>query len=79
MKSQKRQRFIKYKVGNEFEWADYGKDEFMTFLNRNMKYEHFIMFDEIMKFDNKMNMRAIEETLTLMTSIGYNSCHQYII
>ena len=51
----------------------------MTFFNQNMKYEHFIMLNEITKFDNKMNMRAIKKTLTLLISIKYNKCYQHII
>ena len=45
----------------------------MTFFDRNMKYEYFVVLDEIMKFNNKMNVRAIEETLTLLISIKYNN------
>ena len=36
-----------------------------------MKYKHFIIFDKIMKFNNKMNMQ-IEKILRLLTSIEYN-------
>ena len=44
----------------------------MTFFNQNIKYEHFIIFDEIMKFDNKMNIQ-FEKTLRSLTSIKYNN------
>ena len=44
-----------------------------------MKYEYFIIFNEIMKFDNKINMRAIKKTLTLLILIKYNNYYQHII
>ena len=37
------------------------------------------MFDKIIKFDDKMNVRVIKKTLTLLTSIEYNNYHQHII
>ena len=38
----------------------------MTFFDRNMKYKHFIIFDEITKFNDKINAQ-IEKTLRLLT------------
>ena len=43
-----------------------------------MKYEHFIIFDKIMKFDDKINMQ-IEKTLRLLILIRYNNYYQHII
>ena len=50
------------------------KKKFITFFNRNMKYKHFIIFNKITKFDNKMNVRAIKKTLTLLILI---KCNKY--
>ena len=50
----------------------------MTFFNRNMKYEYFVMLDKITKFDNKMNTQ-IEKILHSLISTKYNNCYQRII
>ena len=47
----------------------------MTFFNRNIKYKYFIMLNEITKFNDKMSVRAIKKTLTLLISIKCNNCH----
>ena len=50
----------------------------MTFLDRNIKYEHFIIFDEITKSDNKLNTQ-IKKTLRSLISTKCNNCYQRII
>ena len=51
------------------------KNELMTFFNRNIKYEYFIIFNKIAKLDNKVNIRVIKKTLTLLFSIKCNNYH----
>ena len=50
----------------------------MTFFNRNIKYKHFAIFNEITKLNNKINAQ-IEKTLRLLISIKCNICYRRII
>ena len=46
----------------------------MTFFDRNIKYEHFVIFDEIIKFNDKVSVQN-KKTLHSLISIKYNNCY----